>query len=1164
MGVYVTRIGSDAAAVEYRLGGGHGCVKQESGASATPVGGDGVAADSGVSGDGVAAQVAYRADARERDLRWIGNGCAEFGLEKGAALSAADFDKARALMAGADPGTGEQLIKPKVAVFEDAKVSLQPLVDAVVTRAGQAGCDPLDLLASEWARVAWLRAERGVKKSGGSAWLRADEAGRLAEDAGLQPGDVWGSHAFEKALAKLTKTVVTTGPDGQSQTTVIDRRRVVGNFGYDLTFTLPKSYSVLMAFVDESTARKVEDQLEAKILDTFGWIEENTCYGMRGKHGGGKTASKVRGSGFVGWSMVHRAARPVGGAVAGDPHWHMHLSIANMTKGEDGQWSTVAAGGRDLMRHAAAADHAMQALARDALSREFGVRFAMNERTGVWEVEHIPDALLRAFSKRGSSIKSLLSDLGFDDETVTRRAREYAASRTREAKSEEGTSASDETLRDYWQSEARSLNYDPAEIARDALREEYRRQWQINVDDPVIVELVAAAVADPAKGLTAHMRRFTTVDAIGAVAHVVGDGLADFAQLERLTEHVLARPEFVALSTTTGVAVGGQNAQLGAGHMANADRFTTADVLAAEQHILGAAASSSEAQDGPRVPADVAAAAISVVEVGAGHSLADEQVAAINRFVQSGRMVDAVVGAPGSGKTTLMRAAAAAWEAAGYTVGGCATQATTAHNLNHESGISSRTIAQILWSARESARARISAEAGYRDATEVADPLAPTESELAALREAPLLPEDDRAQIDDLARYGGLAQLDVLVIDEASMTDDRAMVALVKEAERTRTKVVMIGDPKQLRGVGCGSVFSHVHRLCEGQTLQVNRRQRDADERAAVQLWRDGKYRAALDSYAQRDRLVTTETGDEAVAAMVADWLRWRTGAPDALTEMSGLIMLADTNESVNRLNDAAQAVRVAQGEIEVPHTFSVRRGDDVAVAAGDHVIVRLNDRSERLHVGPDILNGYRAVVDSVDPAAGVAVRWRDGDDEHQAVLSTEFINNGGLSLGYAMTVHRSQGLTVRGSWQTADGEPGGGMVLKYGAGDAASGHVAASRHVNYFRQYAAREQVETSYDAIQMGVPANDEQRRERVIRAIARQAYATAENANDRPAAADLGLTPEDLRRRYEDEIKNRNVPPGKRSPDARQDRDRARRQMTADQKNPRRQDDDAVRME
>jgi TrwC relaxase len=85
--------------------------------------------------------------------------------------------------------------------------------------------------------------------------------------------------------------------------------------------------------------------------------------GMRGHRGDGQSAATVAGSGLLGWSMVHRAARPAAGRPVGDPHWPVHVTLANMTRGADGRWSTVAgrwstvaADERDLMRPAPAVD----------------------------------------------------------------------------------------------------------------------------------------------------------------------------------------------------------------------------------------------------------------------------------------------------------------------------------------------------------------------------------------------------------------------------------------------------------------------------------------------------------------------------------------------------------------------------------------------------------------------------------------------------------------------------------------------------------------------------------------------------------------------------------------------------------------------------------------
>src|SRR5699024_7176529 len=177
------------------------------------------------------------------------------------------------------------------------------------------------------------------------------------------------------------------------------RRRVVGNAGYDVTFTLPKSMSLLLAFAPDDAVEGIEDIYSTQVGRTFDWLEMETAYGMRGKHGGGKSASVTPGTGFLGWSMVHRAARPVGAAEVGDPHWHVHVTVANMTRSsEDGRWSAVAGGGRDLMRHAPAAGRVLRALTRHQLSAEHGVVFARSERTEAWEVVGIPDATIRHFS----------------------------------------------------------------------------------------------------------------------------------------------------------------------------------------------------------------------------------------------------------------------------------------------------------------------------------------------------------------------------------------------------------------------------------------------------------------------------------------------------------------------------------------------------------------------------------------------------------------------------------------------------------------------------------------------------------------------------------------------------------------------------------------------
>jgi hypothetical protein len=311
---YVTAIGADPAQVEYRLGAGHGCTAESV----------------------AEARFSYHVDGRERPLRWIGSGLAAFGIDAGSELTAGQFDAARTLMAGCDPVTGERLVEPKLAVHADAKLPLTPLVDAVTASAAARGIEPVEFFPAAKDATAWDRAVRAVARSGEVARLRADDAGHLAEVAGLNPAAVWGAEKYQSAVWRLTETVTVTNADGVRETVVRPRRQVVGNLGYDISFTLPKSHSLLLAFADEPTAHRIEALYDAAVSETFTWLETATCYGMRGKHGEGHAADVVAGEGFAGWSMTHRAARPVGDATVGDPHWHVHVTVANLTKGTEG------------------------------------------------------------------------------------------------------------------------------------------------------------------------------------------------------------------------------------------------------------------------------------------------------------------------------------------------------------------------------------------------------------------------------------------------------------------------------------------------------------------------------------------------------------------------------------------------------------------------------------------------------------------------------------------------------------------------------------------------------------------------------------------------------------------------------------------------------------
>ncbi|TDV45342.1 MobF family relaxase [Actinophytocola oryzae] len=1065
---YVTAIyGGSAEQIDYRLGlTQHGC-------------------DSDV-------QFRYHADGRERPLRWIGRGLPEFGLDgltAGAELTTEQHDLARSLMAGKHPVTGEQLVAPKLAVPADAKVPLGPLVAAAQALAAERGLDdPVDMFAKPKQRSAFNTAVRAVARRGDAALLRVDDALALAETAGLEAEQVWPdvdllatySNLYEPQAVVDEAGKPELDENGQPKIELTPRRVPVGIVGFDIGITLPKSASLLLAFLPDDLVAQVEASYTAAIERTFGWVEGRTSYVRRGKHGDGHAARQEQTAGFAGWVMTHRAARPVGDAAVGDPHWHVHITIANMAKAPDGTWLTVAAGGRDLMRHAPAIDKVTQAQVRAFLHNQLGITFTRSARTGVWEVAQIPDEAIRYFSKRGQQVSAVLQQLGYSNADVSAAEARILTRESRSAKSET-TAASDATLRGLWRADAVRGGLDPDTLMDRVLtayrsgmttgpveaNHELEARFGISLDDLV------AKLTDPEHGLTAHARRFSHLDAVAAVADALPHG-AEIEDVERLTDLALAHPAFQALPTAgvdQALAGPGAHTQLAGAHqMSGGTLYTTKDVTAAERTILAAATAASDptadVQDRARVPAATVDLALGVVETAQGFPLSAEQRDVLHRVVTNGRAVEAVEGPPGTGKTTLMRAARVAWEAAGYKVAGAATAAVAAQNLAAESGIVSRTVAQWLW------------------------------------------------RIDN---RDGFAGIDVLVLDEANLTSDRDRAKLYTAAAEAGTKIVEVGDPQQLRGVGVGSMFGYLHQLLGGARLTDNRRQRQADERNALAAFRDGRHAEALHTWARLGELVATETSDEAVAAMVSTWLRLREGAPDPHALTAGLLMLAATNEQVARINEATQAVRQARGELGDSANLRLPGGRETRFHVGDLVLIRRNDRHQQAVTGDMVLNGYRGVVTAVT-GEGVEVAWRDpaADTEAEpsrAVLSPGYIAQGGLELGYALTAHKAEGLTVSGQWERPDGTRNDGSVLVYGPGmDNPGLYVSLSRDKGQAMLFGARAELEGEREELFYGPPRNQQELTDRVIAALAERAAATADNANDRPVLVDLAQAPAD----------------------------------------------------
>ena len=260
------------------------------------------------------------------------------------------------------------------------------------------------------------------------------------------------------------------------------------------------------------------------------------------------------------------------------------------------------------------------------------------------------------------------------------------------------------------------------------------------------------------------------------------------------------------------------------------------------------------------------------------------------------------------------------------------------------------------------------------------------------------------AVLDDHRRRP-LDSHDVLVVDEAAMVGTRQLARLLDKTAEARAKVVLVGDHHQLPEIDAGGAFVGLAARLGSVTLEENRRQVSDWERRALARLRVGSSDRAISAYQEHDRIHIDTTTDEARRRLVDDWLGAR-----ARARGGAALMVAARHRDVEELNRIARTRMQASGHLD-PHEVVV---GDRAFAVGDEVLATRNDYQL------DVLNGTRATVTAIDERSGAI--HADRRDGRSVVFPAEYAEGGHLHYGYAMTLHKAQGSTVRETFVLATG----------------------------------------------------------------------------------------------------------------------------------------------
>jgi len=408
--------------------------------------------------------------------------------------------------------------------------------------------------------------------------------------------------------------------------------------GFDLTFSAPKSVSVLWALGGSPVGAEVAEAHAAAVEAALGYLQRQACFTRRGAGG----REFLQGSGFLAAGYQHRSSR------AGDMQLHTHALIANATFAE-GRWTRLYHPA--IYEHAKAAGYIYEAHLRDELTRRLGVRWG-EVANGIAEIEGFTPEQLRHFSIRRMEI------LEAAGEAASARSLQVATLATRQAKDRD---LSDASLRDLWREKAAEVG-----LGREAIRSTLGR-----AREPFDGRL---AVSELEAEVTAHASHFDRREVIQAAGNCLRAG-APGSEVEELADAFLGTRDVIRIASTP-----------------KGDRYTTRAIWELERTALSRVGQMAGTDD----RAVVSEIAVSRV-LAQRPSIKPDQRAMVERLLLGGEGIVVVVGEAGTGKTYALVTAAHGWSAqAKPTELRVAAPTWRAANVLRSEGLEATSVASLL------------------------------------------------------------------------------------------------------------------------------------------------------------------------------------------------------------------------------------------------------------------------------------------------------------------------------------------------------------------------------------------------------------------------------------------------------------------------------------
>jgi len=408
--------------------------------------------------------------------------------------------------------------------------------------------------------------------------------------------------------------------------------------GYDINFHCPKSVSALHVL---SRDNHILEAFRDAVRETMADIEADSKVRVRKK---GQDADRDTGE-LVWGEFIHQTARPVDGSTP-DPHLHAHCVTFNISYDKiEKQYK--AGQFRDIKRDMPYYQAGFHLRLADKLA---SLGYRIRRTKNAWEVEGVPEEVIRLFAKRTDAIGRAAKEQGITDA----KEKDKLGARTRSKKQKGLTMAE---LKKDWRRQIHALGMADGETGKDPLR--YNPALPDNVTAKECVD----------HALTHSFERASVVQ--------------DRRVLESAYRHALGKT-----GTTIGDITGQFHRDRRIIQVKDGSRLlcTTKEVLAQERRMVRLAQQGKGrfAPLYPRLPAI---------------RIDGEQKSAVGNILTSTDQTNIIMGRAGTGKTTLMKELVRLIEKMGKSVFLTAPTSQAARGVLRSEGFAdAETVAKLLTS----------------------------------------------------------------------------------------------------------------------------------------------------------------------------------------------------------------------------------------------------------------------------------------------------------------------------------------------------------------------------------------------------------------------------------------------------------------------------------